>query len=74
MAATFKIIFTGKKGDVQTPLTGKIVVDSFCEIGAKGERFLSVDCVSASDLEAEANALKKHLDEIVCTAKREFPK
>lgn len=74
MAATFKIVFTGKKGDVQTPLTGRIIVDSNCEIGANGVRLLSVDCVSATELEAEANALKKHLDEIVSSAKREFQK
>jgi hypothetical protein len=51
MAATFKIIFTGKCGDVLTPLTGKIVVDSFLETGTKGEQFLSVGCVSAGELE-----------------------
>lgn len=72
MAATFKIVFTGKKGDVGTPLTGKIVVDSFCEIGADGQQFLSAPCVSAGELEAEANALKRHLDEIVSNAKRNF--
>jgi hypothetical protein len=74
MAATFKIVFTGKKGDALTPLTGKIVVDSFCEIGAKGERFLSAGCVSADELEAEANALKRHLEKIVSGAKLKFPK
>lgn len=72
MAATFKIVFTGIKGDVATPLTGKIVVDSFCEIGADGQQFLSVPCVSADELEAEVNTLKKHLDEIVSNAKRKF--
>jgi hypothetical protein len=74
MAATFKIVFTGKKGDAVKPLTGKIIVDSFCEIGPNGEQFLSVRCVSAGELEAEANALKDHLDEIVSSAKRKFPK
>lgn len=73
MAATFKIVFTGKKSDVSTPLTGKIVVDSFFDLGAKGEQFLSVGCVSAGELEEEANALKRHLDETVSSAKRKFP-
>ena len=74
MAAKLKLIFTGKKGDVLTPLTGKIILDSNFEIGASGKRFLSVGCVSAGQLEAEANQLKKQLDGIVSSAKRRFTK
>lgn len=74
MAAKLRLICTGKKGDFGSPLTGKIVVDSFFEIGATGEHFLSVGCVSAGELEAEANALKRQLDKIVSRAKRKFPK
>ena len=74
MAAKLKLKFTGKKGDVLAPLTGKIILDSNFEIGANGERFLSVGCVSAGELEAQANRLKKQLDEIVSLAKRKFPK
>jgi hypothetical protein len=74
MAATIKIVFTGKKGNASTPLTGKIVLAGNCEIGKNDERFLSVGCVSASELESAANILKKQLDEIVSSAKRKFPK
>lgn len=74
MAATFKIVFTGKKGDALSPLTGKIVVDSFFANGANGEQFLSADCVSARCVEDEVNALKKNLDKLVRTAKAQFHK
>jgi len=74
MAATFKIVFTGKKGGAVSPLTEKIVLAGNCEVGKNDERFLSVGCVSASELESAANILKNQLDEIVSSAKRKFPK
>ena len=75
MAATIKIVFTGKKGNALTPLTGKIVLAGNCEVGKNDERYLSVGCVSASELESAANILKNQLDEIVReSAKRKFPK
>jgi hypothetical protein len=72
MAASLKIVFTGKKGDAFTPLTGKIMLAGNCEIGANDERFLSVGCVSARELKAEVDSLKRQLDEIVRTAKSKF--
>jgi len=40
----------------------------------KGERLLSTDCATASEVEGAALILKKELDEIVSSAKRRFVK
>ncbi len=74
MASKLGLVFMGKQGDFVTPLTAKIVVVGNCEIGLKGEHFLSVECVTAKELESEAEKLKAQLDEIICTAKKLFQK
>jgi hypothetical protein len=73
MAAKIKLIFVGKRRSFLEPLIGRIVLGGNHGIGADGEHFLSTDCASAIELEAEANSLKSQLDEIVRTAKRKFP-
>jgi hypothetical protein len=72
MAATLKVLITGKKGDFSNPLTGRIVLNGNFEIGPNGERFLSARCLSASELQSEVNSLQRELEKINHTAKSMF--
>jgi hypothetical protein len=57
-----KLTFTGD-GSFVTPFRARIAV---------GDHFLSAECASATELQAQVNFLKSRLDKLVYTAKGKF--
>ena len=63
----------GRIGIFKNSLRARIVLKVHQKSKDGLEHFLSAECASAIEVEAQANYLKSQLDKIIHTAKRKFP-
>jgi hypothetical protein len=72
MAAKFKLDWAGKKRSFLEAFSGKVVLVSNCGKNDVGDPFLTHNCASIKEFEANINSLKDQLDKILCSAKKKL--